>query len=319
MSSKRNDLHITFVHRFDQARAGSFKMRGLNMCAELKKQGVSADWRNENDRGLKLLRGNVLIFIKPLKLNLPKILSRDNIVIIDPLDDVHLLPNISLPFHFIFTSKRAREHYRRQFSALSSSHLPHHFDQRIFRPDNEPSTNSIGYVGDRQKLESHPKDVLQIKHIQFDEFLASNNNNRFHWTIKPIRFDYEPLTKTVTALAAGAIPIINTSELGEILPIDYPFHISPKASKEDLLNLKIRLNDKKELRRAQDQIKRIAINHYSVESSCEQLIEIIAKCRKNHNTSAFNFSDSFGILYHDIKFNLKRVYHRMRSRLLKTR
>lgn len=72
------------------------------MCAELKKQGVSADWRNENDRGLKLLRGNVLIFIKPLKLNLPKILSRDNIVIIDPLDDVHLLPNISLPFHFHF-------------------------------------------------------------------------------------------------------------------------------------------------------------------------------------------------------------------------
>jgi len=304
---------VIFVHRFDLANSGSFKMRGLDFAIELNEKKFDAECASETAPSLRKKRGCVIIFIKPIKLGLPKALSKYNTVIIDPLDDAHILPKIQLPFQFIFSSNRSKEHYQKKFQLNKAHLLFHHFDQRITRPSHLNALKSIAYVGDPIKLENLPKQILNIQYIDFNEFLAHCSTAAFHWTIKPPQFDFEPLTKTVTALAGGAIPIINSLELGEILPKDYPFHISSGAPQSALLKLRNDLEDEKKIGMAKSLISRIDITHYSIQSSVIQLMKIIEESQKESPAIHFRLFSSAGILFHDLKIDFKRLYHRLRS------
>jgi len=308
MNSKQR---VIFVHRFDLANSGSFKMRGLDFATELNEKKFDAECVSETDTSLLKTKGCVIIFIKPIKLSLPKALCKRNTVIIDPLDDAHLLPKIRLPFHFIFSSNRSKEHYQKEFRLNETHLLFHHFDQRITRSSHFDALKSIDYVGDPIKLENLPKQILNIEHIDLGAFIANTRNDAFHWTIKPTQFDYEPLTKTVTALAGGAIPIINSLELGEILPLNYPFHVSSGARQSELLKLREELEDEDKIDMALSFIRRIDISHYSIQSAVLQLIKIIDECQRESPDVQFSSLSSLSIFFHDLKVDLKRLYHRL--------
>lgn len=275
MITPNNTLKLTpefiFVHRFDLERSGSFQMRAVSFFESLRRQGFKPRSISEADRSLRSYEGKVILFIKPLRPLLPYQLSKTNLVIVDPLDDAHILPAIELPFHFIFSSRTATCHYSKRFKAKSVKTLYHHFDARIKTKRNSNFDPGIAYVGDPIKLDIKAKSALDITSYSFSDFLQGHASQRFHWTVKPHKYQFEPLTKTVTALAAGAIPIINSNELGEILPKNYPLHITSELCERDLIVLKEKIQNPQVIQLAENQIQSIDISDYSADVQARRL------------------------------------------------
>ena len=289
-------------------------MRALGFFPYFKDLGYEVRSVGERDPQLLLRKEEIIIFIKPHKFRLPHKLSKLNLVIIDPLDDSHHLPSFSLPFHFLFPSNLSKVHYVEKLKLSSARTLFHHYDSRIQEYKKNTKDPQIAYVGDPIKLDISLISKLRMKCYGFEDLLSGRVTQLFHWTLKPIQYDFEPLTKTVTALASGAIPIINSTELGEILPTDYPFHLSPKQTDVDLNRLMEKLSDPMIIELAQSQIRNIDLSTLSAEKQAYQLEVYINELHSaiKPATSLLGLSR---ILLHDFFVNLKQLKNSIRQKI----
>ena len=299
--AQQHRCSLYVVHRFGKSKSASVSMRGATLVRVFNEIGDSALVSDKTINPADHV-GDTFIFIKPKFLRLPLLLAKTNIVVIDPLDFVHQLPKIKLPFHFFFTSKKSLKAYSIDFQPLSQWLFYHHFDPRI-TSKSKVRHKWIGYCGDPIKLSNNARSTLQIQNLRFNELLAGFNYE-FHWTIKPSKFQYEPLTKTVTAIASGSIPIINTNELGEILPAHYPFHIGNQPKNSEIEKLILALNDEGEKATALKAIKNIKIADYSESKFTADVLNCLKKLEIGTNPT---FKQHFSIHIHDWKLRIKEA------------
>ena len=202
------------------------------------------------------------------------------------------------------------------------------FDDRLDTYPLVHRKKGIGYIGISFKLSPRMKKEFDISELNFDELLAGQNFE-YHWTVKPAGYEYEPLTKTVTALAAGSIPIINTQELGEILPVNYPYHISSEPNNSEIHRLQADLKCEDAMKRAVSLIASLDLTRYSSVAYAKQTFEYLEQLSGNppiaisdiFRICAYEFSirvkDSISLLIKRIQKLKKRMRNKL-SRLKKS-
>lgn len=303
------------VHRKGKAFSASISMRGSTLINAGSFRGWQVRVLSEEEVKPREYEACYFYFIKPIKLYSPLLLRRKNIVLIDALDSVDQLPKIRLPFHFIFSSKASASYYFTLFNLESSTVHYHAFDHRFDTYPLAHKKKGIGYIGRPVKLSARMKKEFDISELSFDELLAGQNFE-YHWTVKPAGYEYQPLTKTVTALAAGSIPIINTLELGEILPRNYPYHISSEPDNSEIQRLQADLTCEDTMRRAVSLITSLDLTQYSSETYAKQTFEYLELLSGNPSIS---ISDIFRICVYEISIHAQASISLSKKRIRKLR
>ena len=176
-----------------------------------------------------------------------------NLLIADILD-----AKLKLNWSYVDTIITSGGSSSNQKSDLTGSHVLHHApDWRIIGLNPKDKLNKVLYVGRAEKLILNPGsngilDTYLIRnyyHNRFKyvpRFINKLGLYKFHLTAKPYKIaNHEPITKVITALCVGAVPIIGEWETNSlnVLGSDYKFKLTI-GKKNDFANqLKSFLND----------------------------------------------------------------------------